>query len=68
MGLKDYYRMFGVSKNTSAGDIRRALCRLDMQCYTDCNPENTQEAKAKFKEMGGAHEVLSDAQKKWQYD
>ena len=60
MSLKDYYRMLGVSRNASAEDIRRAFRRLAMQYHPDRNPENTQEAEAKFKEVSEAYEVLSD--------
>jgi DnaJ-class molecular chaperone len=68
VNLKDYYRMLGVARNASAEDIRKAFRRLALQYHPDHNPENTQEAEAKFKEINEAYEVLSDEQKRWQYD
>ena len=68
MSLKDYYRMLGVARDASPEDIKRAFRRLAMQYHPDRNPENTKEAEAKFKEISEAYEVLSDEQKRWQYD
>jgi DnaJ-class molecular chaperone len=68
MGLKDYYHILRIDRNTSTEDIRKAFRQLALQYHPDRNPENTQEAEAKFKEINEAYEVLSDEQKRWQYD
>jgi len=68
MSLKDYYRLLGVARNASPEDIRKAFRRLAMQYHPDRNPENAREAEAKFKQISESYEVLSDDQKRWQYD
>jgi len=68
MSLKDYYRILGVNKDTSAQDIKKAFRRLALQYHPDHNPDNTQEAEAKFKEINEAYEVLGDEYKRQQYD
>jgi len=68
MELKDYYSVLGVSQDASAEDIKRAFRQLAMCYHPDRNPENTEEAGEKFKEINEAYEVLSDKQRKWQYD
>jgi len=68
MSLKDYYRTLGVDRSASAEDIKRAFRRLALQYHPDRNPENIKEMEAKFKEINEAHEVLSDEERRWQYD
>ena len=68
MSLKDYYRILGVHKDASAQDIKKAFRQLALRYHPDHNPENTQEAEAKFKEINEAYEVLGDEQKRGQYD
>jgi DnaJ-class molecular chaperone len=68
MELKDYYSVLGVSQDASAEDIKRAFRQLAMCYHPDRNPENTEEAGEKFKEINEAYEVLSDKQRRWQYD
>ena len=46
----------------------RAFRRLALQYHPDHNPENSQEAEVKFKEINKAYEVLGDEQKRQQYD
>ncbi len=64
---KDYYRVLGVSETASADDIKKAYRRLAKQYHPDANPNN-QEAAERFKEIGEAYAVLSDADKRKQYD
>jgi len=67
MNKRDYYEILGVSKNTSAEDIKKAYRKLAMQYHPDRNPGN-KEAEAKFKEATEAYEVLKDDDKKAAYD
>jgi len=59
--------MLGVSKDSSADDIKRAYRKLAMKYHPDKNPDN-QEAEARFKEISEAYEVLSDTEKRRKYD
>jgi molecular chaperone DnaJ len=67
MAKRDYYEVLGVSKNTSADEIKRAYRRMAIKYHPDKNP-NDKEAETKFKECAEAYEVLSDAEKRQRYD
>jgi len=67
MPLTDYYKTLGISKNASDDDIKKAYRKLARKYHPDLNPGN-QEAEAKFKEITEAHEVLSDKEKRQNYD
>lgn len=64
---RDYYEVLGVAKNASAEDIKAAYRKLALKYHPDRNPNN-KEAEEKFKEAAEAYEVLSDQQKRQQYD
>ena len=64
---KDYYKVLGVSKNASAGDIKKAYRKLAQKYHPDANPGN-KEAEDRFKEISAAHDVLADEEKRRQYD
>lgn len=68
MSKRDYYEILGVHKNASETEIKKAYRRLAMQHHPDKNPENHKEATDKFKEATEAYEVLSDQQKRANYD
>lgn len=64
---RDYYEVLGVDKNASADEIKKAYRKKAKKYHPDVNPDN-KEAEAKFKEASEAYEILSDPQKKSQYD
>ena len=64
---RDYYEVLGVDKNAGADEIKKAYRKAAMKYHPDRNPGNA-EAEEKFKEVGEAYEVLSDADKKARYD
>ena len=64
---RDYYEVLGVKKDASADEIKKAYRKMAMKYHPDRNPGD-KEAEEKFKEVGEAYEVLSDADKKARYD
>ena len=64
---KDYYDLLGVTRNASEDDIKKAYRKQALQHHPDRNPGDKQ-AEEKFKEVSEAYSVLSDAQKRAQYD
>src|SRR5436309_2006242 len=64
---KDYYKILGVDKNASQKDIQKAYRKLARQFHPDVNPGD-KTAEEKFKEINEANEVLSDPQKRKEYD
>lgn len=67
MQYKDYYKILGVSKDASQDEIKKAYRKLAVKYHPDRNPDN-KEAEDKFKEIGEAHEVLRDPEKRKKYD
>ena len=63
---KDYYKTLGVDKNASDEEIKRAFRKLAKQYHPDINKEEG--AQEKFKEIGEAYSVLSDPNKRKQYE
>lgn len=64
---RDFYEMLGVDRTASQGQIKQAYRKLAMKYHPDKNPGDT-EAAEKFKELSTAYAVLSDPNKKRQYD
>ena len=64
---KDFYRELGVSADSSADEIKKAYRKLARELHPDANPGDTK-AEARFKAVSEAYGVLSDADKRKQYD
>lgn len=67
MSKRDYYDILGVTKGASTDEIKKAYRKVAMQFHPDRNPGD-KSAEEKFKEAAEAYEILSDADKKAQYD
>lgn len=67
MATRDYYDVLGVSKSASNEEMKRAYRKLAMKYHPDRNP-NKKEAEERFKEINEAYAVLSDKEKRKQYD
>lgn len=66
MSKRDYYEVLGLEKNATKEDIKKAYRKLSKKYHPDINKEA--DAADKFKEVKEAYEVLSDDQKRDQYD
>ena len=64
---RDYYEVLGVSKDSSADEIKKAYRKLAKKYHPDMNP-GVAEAEKNFKEVNEAYDVLSDSDKKAKYD
>jgi molecular chaperone DnaJ len=65
---RDYYEILGVEKDASKGDIKKAYRKLAKKYHPDMNKDNPKESEEKFKEISEAYGVLSDDNKRKQYD
>ena len=64
---RDYYEVLGVSKDADDATIKKAYRQLAKKYHPDMNPGD-KEAEIKFKEASEAYAILSDAEKRRQYD
>ncbi len=67
MAEQDYYKILGVSKKASTNDIKKAYRKLAMKYHPD-HTKGDKQAEEKFKKISEAYAVLSDAEKRKQYD
>ena len=67
MSGKDYYQALGVSKSASPAEIKKAYRKMALKYHPDRN-QGDKGAEAKFKDISEAYAVLSDPEKKKQYD
>jgi curved DNA-binding protein len=65
---EDYYKILGVDKNASTEDIKKAYRKLAFKWHPDRNPDNKAQAEEMFKKISEAYAVLSDEEKRKQYD
>ncbi|MBI1893059.1 MAG: molecular chaperone DnaJ [Candidatus Rokubacteria bacterium] len=64
---RDYYELLGVPRDATEAEIKKAYRQLALQHHPDRNPNN-KEAEERFKEISEAYAVLSDGEKRHQYD
>ncbi len=64
---KDFYKVLGVSKDVSEKELTKAYRKLARQYHPDANPDDTR-AEERFKEISEAYDVLSDADRRKEYD
>lgn len=65
--MRDPYEVLGVNKNATDEEIKKAFRKLARKYHPDLNPNN-KESEKKFKEINEAYSILSDKEKKAQYD
>src|SRR5512136_457674 len=64
----DYYKTLGVDKGASLDDVKKAYRKLALKHHPDRNPSDKKRAEEKFKEISEAYAVLTDPEKRKQYD
>lgn len=67
MSKRDYYEILGVNKSASDDEVKKAFRKMARKYHPDVNRDKP-EAEAKFKEVNEAYEVLSNAERRGQYD
>lgn len=67
MAKRDYYEVLGVARGASADEIKKAYRKIALQYHPDRNPGN-KDAEEHFKEAAEAYDILSNADKRAQYD
>ncbi|MBU0596265.1 molecular chaperone DnaJ [Candidatus Bipolaricaulota bacterium] len=68
MAKKDYYEALDVARDASETEIKKAYRQKAKELHPDRNPDNRKQAEEQFKRIAEAYEVLSDPQKRAQYD
>ena len=65
---RDYYEVLGLQKGASEDEIKKAYRKMAREYHPDLHPDNVEECEEKMKEINEAYSVLSDAEKREQYD
>lgn len=65
---EDYYQLLGIDKKATTEEIKKAYRKLALKWHPDKNPNNKTQAEEKFKKISEAYAVLSDQEKRNQYD
>jgi molecular chaperone DnaJ len=65
---RDYHEVLGVSRDAGADDLKKAYRRLALKFHPDKNPDDRPGAEDRFKELSEAYQVLSDPERRAQYD
>lgn len=65
---EDYYKILGIKKDATEAEVKKAYRKLALKWHPDKNPNNREEAEEKFKKINEAYSVLSDKNKRNQYD
>ena len=68
MAKRDYYETLGVGRDAGEAEIKKAYRQKAKELHPDRNPENRAQAEEEFKLIAEAYEILSDPQKRAQYD
>ena len=68
MSKRDYYEVLGVPRTASDDEIKKAFRKLARKYHPDVNSDNSKEAEEKFKEANEAYEILSNPERRSQYD
>ena len=66
--MKEYYSILEIDKNADKNTIKNSYKKLALKYHPDKNTDNKEQSEEKFKEISEAYEVLSDDQKKNNYD
>lgn len=64
----DYYKELEIERDASESEIKKAYRKLSLEWHPDRNPQRLKEAEEKFKRISESYQVLSDPEKKQQYD
>jgi molecular chaperone DnaJ len=65
---RDYYEVLGIARTATDEEIKKAYRRLAVKYHPDKNPDDRREAEERFKELVEAYQILSDAERRAQYD
>jgi DnaJ family protein B protein 6 len=68
MSDKNYYEVLGVKEDATSDEIKKAYRKLAIKWHPDKNPDNKKEAEEKFKCISEAYNVLSDPEKRKEYE
>lgn len=64
----DYYETLGVTRAATESEVKKAYHQLALKWHPDKNPDKKEEAEVKFKQIGEAYAVISEAKKRHIYD